>query len=209
LRFLSRHARKAMPPGAHAVLNIGIGNGWLERQCAGFGWTVYALDPDAMAARALSAKGITAVTGTIDRLPFADGRFDAVFCSEVLEHLSDEQLTQAMHEITRVLKDDGLLIGTVPHREDLRENQVICPHCGELFHRWGHQQAFDKAAVRQALESAGLAIRRLSVRAFRDYAKATAVDVAKFLIRWPLARAGSTLIYANIFFVARKPAVPS
>lgn len=198
-----------MLPGPHTVLNIGIGNGWLERQCAGFGWTVYALDPDAMAARALSAKGITAVTGTIDCLPFADNRFDAVFCSEVLEHLSDEAVTQATREMARVLKDDGLLIGTVPHREDLRENHVICPHCGELFHRWGHQQTFDKATIRHALETAGLAIQRLSVHAFRDYAKATVFDVAKFLIRWPLARAGSTLIYANIFFVARKPAVSS
>jgi len=205
LRYLSRLARKALPSGTPNVLNIGIGNGWLERQCAGFGWNVFTLDPDSVAARTVSTAGIHATVGTIEQLPFGNECFDAVFCSEVIEHLTDGQSDQAMREIARVLKAGGLLIGTVPYREDLRENQVICPHCGELFHRWGHQQTFDRAAIRRILETGGLTVGRLFVCAFRDYAQASTANLVKFLIRWPLARAGSTLVYANIVFTARKP----
>ena len=206
LRYLTRQADKTTPSGALNALNIGIGNGWLERHCAGFGWNVYALDPDSMAARAVSAADIRATAGIIEQLPFTGDCFDVVFCSEVIEHLTDNQLDRALREIARVLKAGGLLIGTVPYREDLRENQVICPHCGEFFHRWGHQQTFDTAAVRRILESAGFTVGRLYVCAFRDYATPSIAKLLKFLIRWPLARARSTLVYSNIVFTARKPA---
>lgn len=46
------------------------------------------------------------------RLPFRDGTFDKVVCSEVLEHIPDD--LHAMREITRVLKDDGILAVSVP-----------------------------------------------------------------------------------------------
>jgi SAM-dependent methyltransferase len=46
------------------------------------------------------------------RLPFADGTFDRVVCSEVLEHLPDYET--ALDEICRVLKPGGLLAVSVP-----------------------------------------------------------------------------------------------
>jgi SAM-dependent methyltransferase len=45
-------------------------------------------------------------------LPFADGHFDAVICSEVLEHLDD--YPAALAEIARVLKQGGIFAATVP-----------------------------------------------------------------------------------------------
>ncbi len=53
----------------------------------------------------LSAADITA-------LPFADQSFDLVICSEVLEHIPDDQ--RAMHEILRVLKPGHDLVVSVP-----------------------------------------------------------------------------------------------
>ena len=47
-------------------------------------------------------------------LPFADGEFDKVLCAEALEHVDDEAGT--IREITRVLKPNGLLVVTTPHR---------------------------------------------------------------------------------------------
>lgn len=45
-------------------------------------------------------------------LPFSDGRFDAVICSELLEHVPDAVAVAA--EIHRVLKPDGRVLICVP-----------------------------------------------------------------------------------------------
>ena len=205
LRFLSRYARKTTPHSPVRILNIGVGNGWLERECKTFGWDVYSLDPDSAAAKSVSSQDIRPTTGTAELLPFKDSCFDIVFCSEVLEHLDDKQIGPATQEIARVLKAGGLMVGTVPFREDLNENMVVCPCCGEYFHRWGHHQSFDKPAMRQLLETAGLRVTRLTTTAFRDYAAANTFLVVKFLLRWPLAKAGLSIVYSNIFFAAIKP----
>ena len=45
-------------------------------------------------------------------IPFSDGHFDLVICSEVLEHVSNFQ--QLVDEIHRVIKDGAQVIVTVP-----------------------------------------------------------------------------------------------
>ena len=50
--------------------------------------------------------------GDIQSLPFKDNAYDAVICSEVLEHL--ESLDNAVSEIVRVLKPGGVLAVSVP-----------------------------------------------------------------------------------------------
>jgi len=50
--------------------------------------------------------------GDIQSLPFKDNTYDAVICSEVLEHL--ESLDNAVSEIVRVLKPGGVLAVSVP-----------------------------------------------------------------------------------------------
>ncbi len=46
------------------------------------------------------------------QLPFADGTFDKIICSEVLEHLHDDE--QGLKELVRVLKKGGSLAISVP-----------------------------------------------------------------------------------------------
>lgn len=52
------------------------------------------------------------VRGDIISLPFEDGSFDKIVCSEVLEHIPDDK--QGIKEMVRVLKDDGTLVISVP-----------------------------------------------------------------------------------------------
>ena len=47
------------------------------------------------------------------RFPFADGAFEVVWCSEVLEHLFDPEF--ALREMHRILKPGGRLLVTVPY----------------------------------------------------------------------------------------------
>lgn len=54
------------------------------------------------------------VRGDVLNLPFRNCALDSVICTEVLEHLSNPSL--AIGEFNRVLKNGGLLVGSVPRR---------------------------------------------------------------------------------------------
>ena len=67
-------------------------------------------------------------------MPFADGTFATVLCTEVLEHVPDP--AAAIREFRRVLRPGGVLIGSVPARSliwKLRFLSSTCPH-SEPFH---------------------------------------------------------------------------
>jgi SAM-dependent methyltransferase len=67
-------------------------------------------------------------------------RFDIVFALDVLEHVKD--LDKAIENIYKLLKPYGFLIATVPLRENLTDNMVVCPFCHHVFHRIGHYHSF-------------------------------------------------------------------
>ena len=76
----------------------------------------------------------TLVEGDVEALPFEDGSFGTVLCTEVLEHIPDP--AAALAEYRRALQPGGVLIGSVPARSaiwKLRFLSSTCPH-SEPFH---------------------------------------------------------------------------
>ncbi|PYM14515.1 MAG: hypothetical protein DME18_06505 [Verrucomicrobia bacterium] len=149
LQFL---IKRIHPPAA--VLNIGCGSGLFERLALRQGLEVYSLDPSEKSIQGLKSAlqlGDRAKVGYIQKIPFPDCFFDAVVVSEVLEHLTTELMRQGLVDIRRVLKPGGRIIGTVPSRENLKEQTVVCPCCGKRFHRWGHEQSFEATTLRDIL----------------------------------------------------------
>ncbi len=182
------------------VLNIGVGNGWLERRCLQEGWDVSALDPGEGPIKALVEEGIDARTGVIENMPFENSSYDVIFCSEVLEHLDDAQLPSGLAEIRRTLKSDGILIGTVPYRENLAEGVVICPDCGKKFHRWGHRQSFNKERLNDVFVQASMKPLNIQTYAFPVYSKPLPLNRLRQRVRWVLGRLGSGHVYTNLLF---------
>jgi SAM-dependent methyltransferase len=133
------------------LLNIGCGDGYLERTALAAGWKVLSLDPDQRAVNRLAEQGIEAHCGVIESLPLQDESVDVVTCSEVLEHLTADQMNAGLAEIKRVLKPKGLLLGTTPYCETLNDNKFVCIHCGVRSHRWGHHQSFDEVKMQSGL----------------------------------------------------------
>lgn len=77
------------------------------------------------------------------RLPFADHSFDAIVCSEVLEHIPDYRA--ALEEIRRVLRPGGLLCVSVPRAWPERLCWLLCRE----YHQTpgGHLRIFAAAAL--------------------------------------------------------------
>jgi SAM-dependent methyltransferase len=186
-----------------AVLNIGVGNGYLEELILNGGGIAYSVDPDERALVRLTEKGVKCHVGRIEQLPIADNTLDFVVVSEVLEHLDDAERGKGLAEIRRVLKRGGFIIGTVPYRETLEQNVTICPHCGEVFHRWGHKKAFELADIRKEL-SPHFHVERVTRTAFVSLSRGSMLGSLKSLLRFVLAKFGEAIAMPSISFVGRK-----
>jgi len=88
-------------------------------------------------------------------LPFADGSFDRVICSEVLEHI--EPYRQVLAEIGRVLKPGGKLAVSVPRQWPER----LCWSFSDEYSRepGGHIRIFNARHLRRDIEAIGARFR--------------------------------------------------
>jgi SAM-dependent methyltransferase len=97
-----------MVDDAERILDIGCGSSRILQslpQAVGLDYQIRKL-------RWLRAPGRQLVQGSIQRLPFPDGTFDAVICSEVIEHIERDQLD--LRDMVRVLSPQGTLILGTP-----------------------------------------------------------------------------------------------
>ncbi len=89
------------------------------------------------------------------RLPFADGAFDRIIASEVLEHVPDDLAVMA--ELHRVLRPGGRLAATVPAAVP----EQICWWLNEAYHapmsEGGHVRIYGRPELRTKLAASGFA----------------------------------------------------
>lgn len=194
--------------GAVRVLNVGVGDGTFEAAALARGAEVFALDPSEVAIERLNQRlrlGDRAVLGWAQEIPFPDESFDAVVVSEVLEHLDDETLEASLHEVRRVLRPGGRILGTVPARENLAEQMVVCPYCDRRYHRWGHWRSFDTASVRGILEPY-FTVREIREKRFVNWATLNWKGRISGLVSLALSRLGVHGAHSSVLFVAVKNA---
>ena len=205
LEFLVRKLRSG-----ERALNIGVGSGALEQLAASKGVEIWALDPSDRAIENLRRAlplGEQAQAGYSQDLPFPRDHFDTVIMTEVLEHLDDEVRDRTLIEVHRVLKPSGRFIGTVPARERLEANAVVCPNCAHHFHRLGHQARFDVGSTRAFLERQ-FTVETVHERFFNEWDSASwgrrVTGLLKKFLSW--RGIGTYGVARNIFFIARKRA---
>ena len=204
LQFLAKRC-----PSGSMALNIGAGSGYLESLLIQRGVVAHSLDPSELTIKRLNEEqGMAgrAKQGYCHRIPFPDRFFDYVIMTEVLEHIQKDYLDASLREVRRVLKNGGRLIGTVPYKEILRDNEVFCPHCKALFHRWGHVHSFDLRTLRHLMECNGLLVEKLHTTAFPDFARPNLRLLLRAVFRYILGRMGEPLIAPNIYFVCCRSA---
>jgi len=97
-------------PAGGRILELGAGDGWQASILARHGFTVTAVDVSAITADATQYAPVTIYDGRT--LPFPDASFDAIYSSNVLEHVKDFTCIQS--ELARVLVPEGIAVHCVP-----------------------------------------------------------------------------------------------
>ncbi len=112
LRRVSRHN-----PLTGRVLNAGCGDGMYVSFIDSFPGVTEVVNvvlsgtPERL--KRLAVPRYTAVDASLTDLPFPDGSFDSCLCTEVLEHIPNDD--DAVRELARCLRPDGRLLVSVPH----------------------------------------------------------------------------------------------
>ena len=133
------------------ILDVGAGKGhychWLSSRNKEL--RLYAID---LQQRPGLPKEVTFFTYNLEQpIPLADETFHTVFAFDIIEHITNEQTF--LHELFRLCKKGGVLIGSVPHDKDL----FLPAYNLTFYHRSDltHKRYYTAESLREALSSVG------------------------------------------------------
>lgn len=105
----------------HTVLDIGCGKGAFLAVAQKAGKNVYGIDMVPQLVTYCRERGFSCEIARADSFlqGCADGSWDGVYLSHVIEHLQPDQLKTLLREIARVLTDDGIVVMVTPNLANL------------------------------------------------------------------------------------------
>lgn len=116
-------------PEASLILDVGCGNGNISRYLGSLGYETTGIDISEKAiekAKTLNPyPNVKFLLKNAEQLKEENRKFDAIICSEVLEHL--ENPLELLRAIKSILNFDGILIVTVPNGKGPREVLMTKP----------------------------------------------------------------------------------
>ena len=191
----------AFSPGSR-VLDAGCGDGvyceWLSRQGHAL---VVGMDISrrilATARSNVAHRGdvnaICFLAGNLEQLPFADASFDAIVCSQVIEHLLDDQA--GLNELYRVLRSSGQLVISTDNYDNLVTRGLGAPTrlVRALLRRQSWQYPFPHrhyrlTEFRALVGGAGFRVERAETYRFSLPYLLSRVPGLTFLLDWIEAR---------------------
>ncbi len=141
LHFIVNSIKALNNPEAR-VLDIGCGNGNISLALGSIGYSVTGVDIDQSSINTASSRNTFANVKfeVIDANSFAIlDAFDAIVCSEVLEHL--QKPYELSESIYRILKPGGVFVATVPNGYGPRELLITRPM------QWLRRKGLDKPII--------------------------------------------------------------
>lgn len=142
------------PTPADLILDVGCGEGFVTNHLLKAGLLVgldASKDPLRIAKQKVRQSNVDFIYADATALPIKTTSFDKVMILEVLEHLSNEKQKKLCGEIDRILKEKGILIVSVPYKEQIAYTR--CIHCGKPTPLWGHLHSMDEEKVTSLLPS--------------------------------------------------------
>lgn len=106
-----------------------------------------------------------------DRFPYADGSFDVVVFSELIEHLAVNPV-RALAEIHRVLRPDGIVIVTTPNALSMERFAAFLYGVSQMVDRYSpqfgygarHNREYCPRELRELLEGTGFTVEEMATR---------------------------------------------
>jgi SAM-dependent methyltransferase len=173
-------------PQKSSVLDAGCGNGEISLFLAKLGYYISGTDISVTAverAKAAVPEGRFEVASLETGLPFKEGEFLAVWCSEVLEHIFD--VHAALSELNRVLVLNGFFILTVPYHCLVKNLPIALNGFERHYNPYvSHVRFFTRKSLQICLEHSGFTVISWE-------------GIGRF---WPF--------WMSFFVVARKTALP-
>lgn len=152
-----------MVPRKSKVLDLGCGNGSASQLLVAGGLTVVGLDisHDALMKGHKLDTSLCVAQATCDGpLPLASESFDAVYCTEVIEHVLDPETL--IRESYRVLKPSGVLFVSAPYHGRIKNILLATAAFEEHFDvLGGHIRFFTLRSLRNLLQGNNFQVERI------------------------------------------------
>lgn len=138
---------------ANRLLEVGFGSGAMLRAAARAGWSAEGVEISRTATEHARQEGFKVFCGDLSEANYANGYFDVVIASELLEHIDDP--LRIVTEIARILRPGGLLWATTPNIKGLSSRMLglnwttVSPDHLHLFSRKGISWLLNGAGFRR------------------------------------------------------------
>lgn len=154
MRLRAGKIMKNIPEKADRMLDAGFGSGIYSFSLASRVRSVEAIDiaqeKVVQAKKSNIFENINFQRGDLTKLRFESGSFGLVICSDVLEHIKNDE--KAFSELARVLKKGGVLLLTVPSDSEKNER---------TYRRYGHERGgYSEKDIKELCKKSGLRIIR-------------------------------------------------
>jgi 2-polyprenyl-3-methyl-5-hydroxy-6-metoxy-1,4-benzoquinol methylase len=152
VKFLTQYIRKLVPKGGK-ILDVGCGDMYLSTILPEYEWVGIDIAPDVSNMKAIKQDLM------VPPYPFPDKTFDAVVCSEVLEHVWDLRVVNA--EVKRLLKPNGVYLMSTPNFDHI--DHTLSGYRELLFnpvytHQFEHIRQYNYDVHKKLLEEEGFKI---------------------------------------------------
>jgi ubiquinone/menaquinone biosynthesis C-methylase UbiE len=122
------------------VLDMGCGEGKLLKKAPSL---IHGIDINEEMLKQLSAEQLLVKKGSVTNIPYEDRYFEAVHCSNIIEHLTPAEAYQMFFEIKRVLKSEGIVI-------------IITPMPTTVWNTFGHIKPYPPMAIKKLFRDVSL-----------------------------------------------------
>lgn len=135
-------------------LDLGCGIGQFTKKLMDNGYDVISSDISEIALNKVKEFNKNIVKADMRKpLPFEDNKFDLIFANLSIHYFSDEATKNLMNEIKRILKSDGLFIGSVngiQGLQNIKDTAEVIDHHFYL-NKGKYIRLFDKEDLREYL----------------------------------------------------------
>lgn len=167
------------------ILDIGCQSGWLCDYLYSMGFTPFGVDFEEEliknAKRKYAHIDFTVADAEVN-IPFPEGHFDYIFAGDIIEHVRFTD--HFIHELNRVLKNEGILILTTPNHSVIKNILIAIFRYDKHYDpEFPHYRFYTVNSLRNVLVKRGFSIEKIKLLGKLPFLAQSIFIVAKKIAR--------------------------